>query len=261
MPGPLPIIAVPTTAGTGAEVTPAAVLYVGKKKVTPGKACLLPEAVILDPALLEGLPMAEKLAGACDALAQGIESWWSVSSNPVSRVHAEKAVRGVWENLPAYIAGDADAVEQLQLAAYESGLAIGITRTTAAHAMSYGITKNLGIRHGQACMLTLPVLWKAMLAESTMRPVLEQIAACLGTDAEKAPLLLLGMTEAYGLRPTNAPDKELLTEMAAAVDPNRLGNHPQKLTTTQLTEIYQEALTPLEPEKCAAALQVWRSHD
>ena len=254
----LPVIAVPTTAGTGSEATPAAVLYIGKKKINPGCPALLPEGVILDPALLDDLPDAEKKAGACDAMAQGIESLWSNSRTAESAPHALAAAVGAWESIAPWLkGGDAEAAQR---AAYESGLAIAVTRTTAAHAMSYGLTKNLGIRHGQACMLTLPFLWLRLLESGERLPVLNEIAGAMGLSAEDAPLALLGMTEDLGLRPDIVPEEMLLDTLAATVEPNRLGNHPQRLTAADLKDVYRRALSPLPEDVKTRALALWRDH-
>ena len=114
---PVPHIAVPGTAGSGAEATPFAVVYVEGKKHSLSHPALLPDGVILDASLLDSLPAYHKKSCALDALSQGIESYWARGATEDSRVHAYLAILGVLDNLKAYLAGDPHAAEQILEAA------------------------------------------------------------------------------------------------------------------------------------------------
>ena len=252
----LPHIAIPGTAGTGAEATPIAVVYEHNEKLSLDHPALLPEGVVLDVSLLVTLPLYHKKACAMDALCQGIESWWAVKATTESRVHAARAIRGVMGGMKAYLAGDAAAAETVLEAAYESGCAIRISRTTAAHAMSYQITKRIGPAHGHACMLTLPHLWRRM-GETT---VLTELAEIIGAAPENVPELLLGMLAALDMLPETAPDADLLDALVASVNVQRLGNHPQTLTADALREIYVQALTPVGRVEAERLATLWRSY-
>ena len=250
----LPHIAIPGTAGTGAEATPIAVVYVNDEKLSLDHPVLLPEAVVLDGSLLDTLPLYHKKACAMDALCQGIESYWAVKATGESRVHAERAILGVLRNFDAYLAGDADAADTMLEAAYESGCAIRISRTTAAHAMSYQITKRIGPAHGHACMLTLPHLWRHM----GDAPVICELNTLMGTADGTS--LLLGMLCAADMLPDSMPDDATLDALAASVNTERLGNHTEPLTTAELRDIYVQALSPVaaaEKERLAA---LWRKY-
>lgn len=252
--GTLPHIAIPGTAGTGAEATPIAVVYENNEKLSLDHPVLLPEAIVLDGSLLDTLPLYHKKACAMDALCQGIESYWAVKATGESRVHAERAILGVLRNFDAYLTGDADAADTMLEAAYESGCAIRISRTTAAHAMSYQITKRIGPAHGHACMLTLPYLWRHM-GDS---PVLRELNTLMGT-ADGASLML-GLLAATEMLPDTLPDDATLDALAASVNTQRLGNHPEALTTAELRDIYVQALSPVaaaEKERLAA---LWRKY-
>lgn len=254
--GVLPHIAIPGTAGTGAEATPIAVVYVENQKLSLDHPALLPEAVLLDGSLLDTLPLYHKKACAMDALCQGIESFWAVHATEESRTHAERAIRGVVQHFNAYLSGRPDAADALLTAAYESGCAIRISRTTAAHAMSYQITKRIGPAHGHACMLTLPFLWQHM-GEA---PVLTELASILGAAPAEVPDLLRGMLASAQMLPEALPDAELLDELAASVNVERLSNHPQPLTTEELRAIYTCALTPVGEDERTRLASLWRAY-
>ena len=108
----IPHLAIPGTAGTGAEATSNAVVYVENKKVSLCHPALRPDGVILDPELLDLLPEYHKKSCALDALSQGIESYWCKNSTDDSRLHAYLAIRGVLDNLKKYLAGDLHSAEE-----------------------------------------------------------------------------------------------------------------------------------------------------
>lgn len=252
--GTLPHIAVPTTAGTGSEATAIAVVYVNNEKLSLDHPALLPEALLLDSALLDSLPLYHKKACALDALCQGIESFWAVKATQESRLHAEKTIRGVLQNMDAYLAGDASAADAVLEAAYESGRAISISRTTAAHAMSYQITKRIGYAHGHACMLTLPWLWKH-LADA---PILVELNRVMGT--EDGAELVRGLLAAQDMLPDVQPDDALLEALTASVNVQRLGNHPESLSAQDLRAIYAQAFAPLRTGERTRLASLWRSY-
>ena len=252
--GNLPHIVVPTTAGTGSEATAIAVVYVNSDKLSLDHPALLPEAILLDSALLDPLPLYHKKACALDALCQGIESYWAAKATPESRIHAEKAIQGVLRNIEAYLAGDAAAADAVLEAAYESGRAISISRTTAAHAMSYQITKRIGYAHGHACMLTLPWLWKHLGAA----PILADLNRIM--DVTDGAELLLGMLAALDMLPDLQPDEALLDALTASVNTQRLGNHPEPLAPEELRAIYVQAFTPMSGSERARLTTLWRHY-
>lgn len=252
--GRLPHVAVPTTAGTGSEATAIAVVYVDNEKLSLDHPALLPEAIMLDSALLDSLPLYHKKACALDALCQGIESFWAAKATPESRMHAEKAIRGVLRNMDAYLSGDTAAADAVLEAAYESGRAISISRTTAAHAMSYQITKRIGYAHGHACMLTLPWLWKH-LGDA---PILAELNGVMGV--EDGADLLLGMLAALDMLPDGQLDDALLEALTASVNTQRLGNHPESLTAQELRAIYVQAFAPMNAEERMRLASLWRNY-
>lgn len=257
----LPHLAIPTSAGTGAEATPFAVLYADGQKLSLSGSCMRPDAAMLDGDLLTTLPIKHRKACALDALCQGVESWWAKDANAGSRVLALAAIRGVLSNLRAYLSGDADAAQAMLEAAWHSGQAISLTRTTAAHAMSYQLTKLLGYPHGQACMLTLPLHTRLLLQDPAIRPVLNELAQALCLPPDDLPDLFEGLLIWLDMLPNAAPDEAMLIQLTASVNPQRLHNHPIVLTADQLHMIYTEAFAPLSPAVRERCLQRWLSYD
>ena len=256
---PCPHIAIPGTAGTGSEATQFAVVYVNGKKVSLNPAELRPDGVVLDASLLDSLPLYHKKSCALDALAQGIESYWSKGSNDDSKVHAYLAVIGVLDNLKAYLKGDPHAAEEMLDASFQSGKAIQITKTTAAHAMSYMLTKKLGLAHGHACMVTLPTLWEMMLDHDEMKDTLKDLSEKMRLgDPLMAPRLLKGIMYDLEMTIPPVPDEEMLDELAGSVNVERLSNHPVSMTKEEIKAAYRRAMTPPRENEKQACLDIWR---
>ena len=256
---PIPHIAIPGTAGSGAEATANGVLYEKDVKISIGHPCLRPEGVVLDAELLKSLPAYHQKASALDALCQGIESYWARSATEDSQVHAYLAIRGVLDNLRGYLAGDLHAAEEMMDAAYQSGKAIFLTRTTAAHAMSYQLTKLMGLAHGHACMITLPALWDRMCAEEAMAPLMEELASRMRLgNPLMGSRLLRGLMIDIGMEAPPAPPEETIARLTESVNPDRLRNHPIPLSPKDIEMIYRQAFRPiLDPER-QACLDIWR---
>ena len=254
-----PHIAVPGTAGTGSEATQFAVVYVNSRKVSLNHEQLRPDGVILDSSLLDSLPQYHKKSCALDALSQGIESYWSREANDDSKVHAFLAIIGVLDNLKAYLEGDLHAAEEMLDASYQSGKAIQITRTTAAHAMSYMLTKKMGLAHGHACFLTLPVLWESMQEKDEMQDILKDLSAKMRLgDIRMGPKLLKGILYDLDMQIPLVPDNRTLAEMTESVNAERLNNHPVQMSRDDVEEAYRRAMTPLRENEKQACLDIWR---
>ena len=151
-----PFIAVPTTAGTGSEATHFAVLYINKKKYSIANSSLLPKFVVIDPELMRSLPQRVIATTGMDALSQAIESYWNVNATEESKKYAAEAITIILRNLPiAFKTSSLESLNQMAKAAFLSGRAINITKTTAPHAVSYPLTTYFKIPHGHAVSLTL----------------------------------------------------------------------------------------------------------
>jgi phosphonate metabolism-associated iron-containing alcohol dehydrogenase len=157
--GNLPVIAIPTTSGTGAEVTPFATVWDGinHKKYSLTGGNIYPHTALLDPELTLTLPAKETLYTALDTISHALESLWNKNRTPVSEGYAmsaltmsAKALHRVMEN-----PSDIEARTKMQQASFLAGLAISQTRTAIAHSISYPLTIHFGVPHGLACSFTL----------------------------------------------------------------------------------------------------------
>lgn len=156
---PLPIIAVPTTSGTGSEVTPWGTLWGDDgTKFSINDPRLYPSHAILDPALTLSMPAELTLSTALDAVSHALESVWNRRHTLFSDGLAVRAIAMVYESLPVTLArpDDLPARRALQTAALTAGLAMGTTQTALAHSISYPFTSRFGVAHGIACSFTLP---------------------------------------------------------------------------------------------------------
>jgi len=151
-----PLVVIPTTSGTGSEATHFAVVYVKKNKYSLAHKFMLPDYVIVDSSLSNKMPKNLAASSAIDALSQSIESYWSVGSTNESQQYARQSIEIILASIEkAVIEKDADAKDLMSLAANLSGKAINISKTTAAHAISYPISTYFNVPHGHAVGLSL----------------------------------------------------------------------------------------------------------
>ena len=163
----LPIIAVPTTAGTGSEVTCWATLWhaAADRKYSLLRPNLYPEHAVIDPELLLGLPRDLTISTGLDALSHALESLWNVNANPVSRGLAVAAAREMLVALPLLVADltNLELRSRVARAALLAGLAFPNTQTALAHALSYPVTLGHGVPHGIACSFSLPMVMRGAI--------------------------------------------------------------------------------------------------
>ena len=166
VPNDIPLVAVPTTAGTGSEATRYAVIYYqGEKQSITHESCI-PSVVIFDPSSLKTLPEYQRKATMMDALCHSIESFWSVNSTDESREYSTQAIGMILDSMDAYLNNEDDGNARMLKAADIAGKAINITQTTAGHAMCYKLTGLYGIAHGHAAGLCVSALMPYMIGHT-----------------------------------------------------------------------------------------------
>ncbi|MDO4492960.1 MAG: iron-containing alcohol dehydrogenase family protein [Clostridia bacterium] len=154
------LICIPTTAGTGSEVTNVGVFtnrntHIKMPFVTDE---FWPDVALLDPELTYSLPQGVTASTGMDAFCHAIEAYWNKASQPICDAIAADAMEMILENIKnAYDNGsDPVAREHMQLASLMAGVAFSQTRTTGIHALSFPLTTEFGAPHGIACSITLP---------------------------------------------------------------------------------------------------------
>lgn len=183
--GGVPIVAIPTTAGTGSEVTCTATIWdfrEGAKYSLSGED-LFPRTAIIDPTLTYGLPPDITASSGLDAVSHAFESIWNTSANPVSIALASESLRFSFDALPKLrrTGDDHEARSDMMNASLLAGLAISQTRTALAHSISYPLTLKLGIPHGIACSFALPEILDFNVQSDDGR--LARLAGRLGCDS------------------------------------------------------------------------------
>lgn len=250
-----PLVAVPTTAGTGSEATHFAVVYIDGKKYSLAHPAMLPDIAVLDPELSFSMPSYLAASSAIDALAQAIESYWSLGSTKESRSYASMAIMGlVSAIIPAVRDRSESAMTSLLFAANYAGRAINITKTTAPHALSYSISQQVGLAHGHAVGTTLGHFFllhdDAELIASLSPSVAEnlnirmnEIYSLLGCESGKACfewwselMGAIGLETDLSILDPDIHDK--IDLFISSVNLERLKNHPMTLTPTLLRRVF-----------------------
>ena len=195
------LIAVPTTSGTGSEVTPWATIWdrANGKKHSLHLPETWPETAIVDPDLMLTLPDSVTVQSGLDALSHALESIWNVNANPISDTFAVAAAREVMATLPALLDKPKDAPlrAQMALAALKAGLAFSNTKTALAHSISYEMTLRFGLPHGIACSFTLPMVLERAIGIDPGRDAL--LATVFDGDLHAAPRRLTAFLESVGV--------------------------------------------------------------
>lgn len=155
------LLAIPTTAGSGAEVTPSAVIYYKNKKYSLEGPEILPDHYFLIPKYLKLLNKKIKASSGFDAIAQSIESLFSLRSNKKSLYYSKKSLKISLNNFLSFVnKSNYMNMSNMLIAANLSGKAIAISKTTAPHALSYPFTSLFDVDHGHAVSLTLASILK-----------------------------------------------------------------------------------------------------
>ena len=155
--GRLKIVAVPTTAGTGSEVTQVSVMNNGEEKKTINNPVFMPAAAIVDPELMLSVPARTTMITGLDALSHALEGYWSRNHQPICDLYAAAAVKLILGSLETAFrdGGNVEARGHMAYAALLAGLAFGQPKTAGCHACSYPLSMDHHLPHGEACAFTL----------------------------------------------------------------------------------------------------------
>lgn len=258
VPGPgLPKIMIPTTAGTGSEVTFTSVFVRPelKKKEGMNSPFLYPDLALLDPLLTVSLPPGPTASTGIDALCHAIESYTSINASPLSELISLEAIALIAENLRTAVHDGSNiaAREKMLLASLYAGLGLANAGVTAVHSLSYPLGGKYGIPHGLANTVLLPYVMSYNISGAQEKFV--DIAEAMGEMVEGLPLreaaylaveAVNALVEDCGIQ-TNLEDLgiseddfEELAKIAMTVA-RPLANNPRQVTLEDAVAIYEDA--------------------
>lgn len=249
----VPIIAVPTTAGTGSEATHFAVIYYQGEKQSVAHESATPEWVVSEPALLKSLPEYQRKTTMLDALCHALESYWSVKSTDVSKRFARKAIEEIFAYQESYLRNEEEGNGGMLRAANMAGMAIDGTQTTAGHAMCYKLTSLYGLAHGHAAALCVEVLWPYMVTHMEdcidprgveyLKGMFQELAEVMGcADVEEAIVKYRAFLKGLSLPAPVLKEEAELQILKTSVNIERLKNNPVRLSEETLEGLYREIL-------------------
>lgn len=244
---PIPLVAVPTTSGTGSEVTPFSVFWdkdAGRNQ-SMHHTLLYPADALLDPLLTHSMPPAITAATGMDAFTQASEAYWNINANPVSDDYALMAIRRILPALPRAVAQgtDTEARTDMLLGSLQAGLAFSNTRTTACHSISYPMTLHFNVAHGQAVGITLPEVL-LLNAEAQPERSARYCSALGATDMNDVAEKIRSMMRASGLATKLSElgiktDADIELIVKGGFTPSRMGNTPYSFSPDSLRVMLQ----------------------
>jgi alcohol dehydrogenase class IV len=241
----LPLMLIPTTAGTGSEVTPIAIITTGKTtKMGVVSPVLLPDIALCDAELTYGLPPAITAATGIDAMVHAIEAYTSknANNNPVSKALAREALRLMGQALPLAVKGEQAARAPMLLGSLLAGQAFANSPVGAVHALAYPLGGFYKLPHGLTNALVLPhvIRFNALFCDYSL--LCEDIFGEKGDFAER----LAKLSQTVGLKPRlrdyDIPETDLPMLACEAMKQTRLlGNNPREVSEHDALAIYQAA--------------------
>ncbi|HEY0289622.1 MAG TPA: iron-containing alcohol dehydrogenase [Pseudomonas sp.] len=251
------LIAIPTTAGTGSEVTNVAIFSDKEAQLKKGIVSdyLLPDVALVSPIMTLTCPRSVTAASGVDALVHAIESYLSVNASPITDAIALGAIKLIAKALPKAYANPSNlqAREDMATASLMAGMAFGNAGVGAVHALAYPLGGRFNIAHGVSNALLLPYVmaWNKMACVERFRDIAEAMGVRVAhlSDKDAADQAVQAMTDLCvavdipsGIRSFNVPE-DAIPEMAieASKIERLMRNNPRKLTAADIEKIYRSA--------------------
>ncbi|WP_095101146.1 iron-containing alcohol dehydrogenase [Pseudomonas sp. Irchel 3A5] len=252
-----PLIAIPTTAGTGSEVTNVAIFSDKQAQLKKGIVSdyLLPDVALVSPVMTLTCPRTVTAASGVDALVHAIESYLSVNRSLITDSLALGAIKLIVKALPKAYANPADLVarEHMATASLMAGMAFGNAGVGAVHALAYPLGGRFNIAHGVSNALLLPYVmaWNKMACVERFRDIAEAMGLRVEhlSDEDAANQAVQAMADLCqavdipkGMRSFNVPEDAIpaMAEEASKID-RLMRNNPRKLTAADIEKIYRAA--------------------
>ncbi|MCF7542329.1 iron-containing alcohol dehydrogenase [Pseudomonas petrae] len=252
-----PLIAIPTTAGTGSEVTNVAIFSDKQAQLKKGIVSdyLLPDVALVSPLMTLTCPRSVTAASGVDALVHAIEAYLSVNASPITDAIALGAIKLIVKALPKAYANPSSlqAREDMATASLMAGMAFGNAGVGAVHALAYPLGGRFNIAHGVSNALLLPYVmeWNKLACVERMRDIAEAMGVRVAhlSDKDAADLAVKAMADLCavvempsGLRSFNVPEDAIpaMAEEASKIE-RLMRNNPRKLTAADIEKIYRAA--------------------
>ena len=252
-----PLIAIPTTAGTGSEVTNVAIFSDKQAQLKKGIVSdyLLPDVALVSPVMTLTCPRSVTAASGVDALVHAIEAYLSVNRSPITDAIALGAIKLIAKALPKAYANpkDLQAREDMATASLMGGMAFGNAGVGAVHALAYPLGGRFNIAHGVSNALLLPYVmhWNKMACVERFRDIADamgvRVAELSDADAAEAAVKAMAdLCEAVdipkGMRAFGVPEDAIpaMAEEASKID-RLMRNNPRQLTAADIEKIYRSA--------------------
>jgi len=247
----IPLIAIPTTAGTGSEVTKVSVITDQHKKVKQPLVSdnFYPEAAIIDPMLTMSVPSYMTASTGMDVLSHALEGFWSIHHQPICDAMALQACRLVFSNIVQCCDKEKCTIDHRTAmceASVMAGIAFAYPKTSGPHACSYPLTAVYGIPHGEACAFTLD--WFLRINSAADGGRLNHFARENGfKNAEEMADKIIELKESLGLKTEldeiGIKDKDLPEFAKMCMHPNML-NNPVRVTEADIVKMCNDLKKP-----------------
>lgn len=247
-----PIVAIPTTAGTGSEVTKYSVLtdVERRKKVVIVGPPIIPKVAILDPEVLAHMPKELTAWTGFDALSHAVEAYLSKMATPLSELYGLEAVRIIFQHLAEAVRGSRDSRERVFYASFLAGLAINQSGTVMVHGLGYYLTNYHNIHHGLANAMLLPYSVHYVLPAARDKVASLSIVVGRGPNPEEFVEALFDLRDRTGiprsLQDLGVSPSELdrMVEDSLSYERN-LANNPVEVDEEAARTVYEQALRGL----------------
>lgn len=235
----LPIIAIPTTAGTGSEANPYSVLSLpdGERKQTFNTRCSYPKYAFLDPTYTMSLPESVTISTALDAFHHALESLLSPKTTDISEMMSLYAAEKIWDVLTEYPESYSfEQREKLLYASCAAGIAISITGTGFPHPLGYSLTMLDGISHGRACA----VFASDYIDLNSKTEKGEMMLSRLNNRLSVKPKVLKEYLTALAGVELSFSEEEIVRRVDLVCKAKNYTNSPYVLTYDEMLEIYRK---------------------
>ena len=252
----IPLIAIPTTAGTGSEVTAFSVItdHSRNYKLTVFSYKLIPSYAVLDPDLLTTAPKSVAAACGIDAMVHALEAYISKAASPFSDAMAEKALELIGKNICKYVADRAniEAAEGMRVGALFAGIAFSWARLGDVHAMSHPVSAFFNVPHGVANAILLPTIveYNSLADDGKYLKIYNYLSRIKKTENEFKPFMLVELLKELNkifdipksLGEVGVTEDKIMLMAADAMKSGNIAVNPRSTSLSEVIDLYKKAL-------------------